>query len=758
MKLAGLTSPSPTQQAAAFLKQQEPDALTPEHRQLVDQAYADFARMIEYLSESDQQRVHEAFHFAERAHAGQYRNSGEPYITHPIAVAGLCSQWHLDAIALMAALMHDAMEDCGVTKQDIEVLFGNDVAELVDGLTKLDKLEFHSREENQAQSFRKMLLAMAKDVRVILIKLADRTHNMRTLSVAPRSKWGRISRETLEIYAPISNRLGLNATYRELQELSFQHLHPWRYQTLSKAVEKVKSRRRGMADRIAIELEKAFAQRQLKVRLLEREQALYKVYLQMTAKGLSFAKVSDIFGIQVLCDSAIDCYTGLGVVHQTYRPVPGYFKDYIASPKPNGYQSLHTALLGPSSVEVEVELRTEMMHVVAETGIAAHWLYQSKGLDRMLADSLNGRWLESMLEIEHSSDEAADFLNDVKVDLHPESVYVFTPKNQIVTLPIGATVVDFAYAIHSNVGDHIAAAQVNGNVVSLRTILKNGDTIEIFTSDEARPHPGWLEFVKTGRARSRIRNQLKHADQEETVGLGQRLLNQAMRVAGYENVPEASELAQTVWQQLAVLNQGRSREEILQEIGLGRMIASELVSQIGQLLQAIGFKPDALVLSKERLMTSGGAPVVLAVGGVDGAPVRYATCCRPVPGDALVGLLISGKGLEVHRQECPVAARRLSKDTSSAMPVEWSDEPIGDFEASISLNLRNSKGALAEATSVIAQSEVNILRIDMLEEGRLETIEIRMTVTVRNQDHLEQLLRNLRRVRAVQRVQRFLPD
>lgn len=759
MKSAGLTSPYPTQQTSVFFQQKGPDTLTPEHRHLVDQAYSDFARMIEYLSESDQQRVHEAFRFAERAHSGQFRNSGEPYITHPISVAALCSQWHLDATALMAALLHDAMEDCGVTKQDIVEFFGSDVAELVDGLTKLDKLEFHSREENQAQSFRKMLLAMAKDVRVILIKLADRTHNMRTLSVAPRSKWGRISRETLEIYAPISNRLGLNATYRELQELSFQHLHPWRYETLSKAVDKVKSRRRGMVDRILVELEKAFAQRQLKVRLMEREQTLYKVYLQMTNKGLSFAKVSDIFGVQVLCENVTDCYTGLGVVHQTYRPVPGYFKDFIASPKPNGYQSLHTALLGPSSVEVEVELRTEMMHVVAETGIAAHWLYQSKGLDRMLADSLNGRWLESMLEIEHSSDEASDFLNDVKVDLHPESVYVFTPKNQIVTLPIGATVIDFAYAIHSNVGDHIAAAQVNGNAVSLRTVLKSGDTIEIFTSDDARPHPGWLEFVKTGRARSRIRNQLKHADQQETVDLGERLLNQAMRVAGYDNEPVTSELAQAVWQQLAVLHQGYSREKILQEIGLGRMIASELVTQIGQLFLAVGLKPDALVLSKERLITTGATtPVVLAVGGVDSAPVRFATCCRPVPGDALVGLLISGKGLEVHRQECPVAARRRSKDTSTSIPVEWADDLAGDFEANISLNLRNSKGALAETTSVIAHSEVNILRIDMLEEGRLETIELRMTVTVRNEEHLEQLLRNLRRVRAVQRAERFLPD
>ncbi|KKW67048.1 guanosine-3',5'-bis(diphosphate) 3'-pyrophosphohydrolase [Lampropedia cohaerens] len=745
-------APAPASPANAAVS-----ALSAEHAALVANAYAGFARTIAYLSEDDQARVERAFAFAQQAHAGQYRNSGEPYITHPIAVAQLCAQWHLDSPALAAALLHDAMEDCGVSKQDIAAQFGQDVADLVDGLTKLDKLEFHSREENQAQSFRKMLLAMAKDVRVILIKLADRTHNMRTLSVAPRSKWRRISRETMDIYVPIANRLGLNATVRELRELSFKHLYPWRYQTLVKAVERVKARRRGMAERVRSELEKAFAQRQIKVRLLEREQELYKVYEQMTRKGLSFAKVSDIFGVQALFENVSDCYTGLGVLHQTYRPLPGHFKDFIANPKPNGYQSLHTALLGPSEVEVEVELRTEMMHVVAETGIAAHWLYQSNGMDRMLADSLNGRWLESMLEIENVSDDASEFLSDVKVDLHPESVYVFTPKNQILTLPIGATVVDFAYAIHSNVGDHIAAAMVNGQPASLRTVLKNGDTIEIITADDATPHPGWLEFVKTGRARSKIRSQLKHANQQETSALGLRLLTQALRVAGYNDLPADSPLADAIWQNLAILHQGKSREQILQDLGHGRLIANELVKQIGQVLQGLGLRPDALVLSKERLMAPAPA-AVLAIGGADSAPVRYAACCGPLPGDAITGILVSGRGLEVHRQNCPVAERRRAKEPASFVPVEWAEEPVGEFDATLILHLRNTKGALAEATVVMAQSEVDIRRIDMVEEGRLEAIEIRMGITVRDLAHMELLLKNLRRARNVLRAQRFMAE
>ncbi|RRD66859.1 bifunctional (p)ppGpp synthetase/guanosine-3',5'-bis(diphosphate) 3'-pyrophosphohydrolase [Comamonadaceae bacterium OH2310_COT-174] len=733
--------------------------MSAEHEALVAQTFAAFASTVEYLSEQDRARVADAFAFAKKAHTGQYRNSGEPYITHPIAVAALCAQWRLDAPALMAALLHDAMEDCGIVKQDIAQAFGADVAELVDGLTKLEKLEFLSREENQAQSFRKMLLAMAKDVRVILIKLADRTHNMRTLSLAPRSKWARIARETLEIYAPIASRLGVNAACRELQELAFAHLYPWRCQTLTKAVEKVQRRRHGMAQKIRAELEAAFAQRGIPVRLLEQQQELYQIYLQMTRKGMSFAKVNDIFGVQVLLEDVSACYAGLGVLHQTYRPVPGHFRDYIANAKPNGYQSLHTTLQGPSGVQVEAQIRTETMHLVAEAGIAAHWLYQSQGLDGLLADQLNGRWLASMLEIENSSADATDFLNDVKVDLHPASVYVFTPKNQVVTLPVGATVVDFAYAIHSRVGDHIAAAQVNGAAVSPHTVLKNGDTVQIITSEQARPQLGWIEFVKTGRARSRIRSYFKHVDQQEGLALGQRLFNRALRVAGYAALPAPeTEQAQAIWRQLGVLYQGKSREQLLLEMAHGRLIAGELVAQIGRFLQDVGLRPDALVMSKERMVAQQVAPVVLAVGGADGAPARYAVCCRPLPGDAIAGQLVSGRGLEVHRLECPVGQRRRDKEPASAMALEWVDEPQAEFDATLLLHLRNTQGALAEAALAVARAGVNILRLEMLEEGRLEILEARMNVAVRNRGHLEQLLKNLRRVRSVQRVERFMAE
>ncbi|SHE32634.1 GTP pyrophosphokinase [Lampropedia hyalina DSM 16112] len=723
---------------------------------LVHQVYQEFLRQVDYLPAADMQRVEEAFVFACNAHEGQRRNSGEPYITHPIAVAAQCAQWRLDAPALMAALMHDAMEDCGITKQDIVQRFGADVAELVDGLTKLEKLQFLTREENQAESFRKMLLAMAKDVRVILIKLADRTHNMRTLDASPRSKWGRISRETLDIYVPIADRLGLNATYRELQELSFRHLFPWRYTTLEKAVAKAKTRRRGLADKIAHEVEQAFNSAHMPVRLLERELSLYKIYQQMQTKRLSFARVNDIFGLRIIFDKVADCYTGIGVLHQLYKPVPGSFKDYIASAKSNGYQSLHTTLLGPSGVDVEAELRTEVMNMVAESGIAAHWLYQAKNLDTLVSNGLNGRWLKSLLEIENETQDSAEFLDNVKVDLFPDSIYVFTPKNHILTLPVGATVVDFAYAIHSNVGDHIASALVNGEASSLRAVLKNNDMVEILTSPEAKPSLAWLEFVKTGRARSKIRSYFKQADSSESRDLGERLLAQALRAAGYGGLPTDPAVLEGIWQDLSGLYQSKTADQLLSDIGMGKLIAREVVEQIANILAQMVFKPDALLLTRERLTslqpTHGTS--VLAVGGRDSAPVRYASCCRPVPGDVVTGVLLRGKGLEIHREHCPLADRLFHKDPASHVEVEWADDTAGDFQADLRVYLRNSKGALADASAVIAQSEVNILRINMFEEEGRETVEVRCLVSVNDAAHIDALLRNLRKSRVVLRAER----
>ena len=439
-------------------------------------SFAALTEKLDYLNKADVESIRLAYRFADESHLGQLRQNGEPYITHPIAVAAQCATWKLDAQALMAALLHDAIEDCGVTKAELIERFGSPVAELVDGLTKLEKLQFDTREENQAESFRKMLLAMARDVRVILIKLADRSHNMRTLSDMPRDKWHRISSETLDIYAPIAHRLGLNQTYRELQDLAFRHLQPWRYDVLSKAVAKARNRRRDLIDAVQVAVESTFAGFKMSAQILGREKTLYSIYRKMDEKHLSFAQVTDIYGFRVVVPNALDCYTALGLMHQLYKPVPGRFKDYIAIPKLNGYQSLHSTLVGPAGVNVEFQIRTQAMDVVAESGVAAHWLYKSNEQEAPVADRMGSKWLQSLLDIHDETRDAAEFWDHVKIDLFPDAVYVFTPKNKIMSMPRGATMVDFAYAIHSSVGDHTIGAKVNGNQVPLRTELKNGDT------------------------------------------------------------------------------------------------------------------------------------------------------------------------------------------------------------------------------------------------------------------------------------------
>jgi GTP pyrophosphokinase len=434
-------------------------------------SFAALTARLDYLEPAEVDQVRKAYRFADEAHLGQIRASGEPYITHPIAVAAQCAEWKLDVQALMAALLHDAIEDCGVTKPELIERFGAPVAELVDGLTKLDKLQFNTREENQAESFRKMLLAMARDVRVILVKLADRSHNMRTLEDVPREKWARISSETLDIYAPIAHRLGLNATYRELQELAFRHLKPWRYAVLSKAVSKARNRRRDLIQKVQRDVEGVFETAGMKARIAGREKTLYSVYRKMDEKHLSFAQVTDIYGFRIIVPTVTDCYTAMGLLHQQYKPVPGRFKDHIAIPKINGYQSLHTTLVGPSGVNVEFQLRTEAMHLVAESGVAAHWLYKATAPQEDSHERLGTKWLQSLLDIQNETRDAAEFWDHVKIDLFPDAVYVFTPKSQILALPRGATVVDFAYAIHSDVGDRTAAARINGAQVPLRTEL-----------------------------------------------------------------------------------------------------------------------------------------------------------------------------------------------------------------------------------------------------------------------------------------------
>jgi GTP pyrophosphokinase len=724
-------------------------------------AAASFAALtanLDYLDAQGVEQVRQAYRFADEAHLGQLRSSGEPYITHPIAVATQCAAWKLDAQALMAALLHDAMEDCGVTKPELIERFGAPVAELVDGLTKLDKLQFNTREENQAESFRKMLLAMARDVRVILIKLADRSHNMRTMGDMPRSKWGRISKETLDIYAPIAHRLGLNVTYRELQELAFQHLMPWRHGVLAKAVAKARSRRRDLVQKVQQEVETAFANADMKVRIAGREKTLYSIYRKMDDKHLSFAQVNDIYGFRVIVASVTDCYTALGVLHQLYKPVPGRFKDHIAIAKANGYQSLHTTLVGPSNINIEFQMRTDAMHVVAESGVAAHWLYKANHPDSATTDRMGTQWLQSLLDIQQETRDASEFWDHVKVDLFPDAVYVFTPKGQIMALPRGATVVDFAYAIHSNVGDRTVAARVNGEQVPLRTEIHNGDVIEVITAPVSAPNPAWLGFVRTGRARSKIRHHLKSQALSASEELGEKLLTQAVRAEGIEALPDHGAEGQPVWDKLLRFSGNRTRAELMADIGLGKRIASIVAKRLKVLVTEGGAKADPLLMTRERYtahesVSQGG----VVIDGSENASVQFARCCRPVPGDEIVGYLGRGEGLVVHTSDCATAKRLQYKDSERFIAVAWSDEPVRTFETGIVVTVNNGKGVLARAAATLAASEVDITHMDMGQEEAQDASDLRFVVAVRDRAHLEQAMRNLKRMPGVLRAVRARP-
>ena len=734
-----------------------PDATVPSPA--ANAAAASFAALtsaMDYLDAQDVDQVRRAYRFADEAHLGQLRANGEPYITHPIAVAAQCAQWKLDAQALMAALLHDAIEDCGVTKPELIERFGAPVAELVDGLTKLDRLQFDTREESQAESFRKMLLAMARDVRVILIKLADRTHNMRTLEDVPRSKWARIAGETLEIYAPIAHRLGLNQTYRELQELAFRHLRPWRHAVLGKAVQRSRSRQRDLIQKVQREVESAFEQAGLKVRISGREKTLYSIYRKMDEKHLSFAQVTDIYGFRVIVPEVIDCYTAIGMLHQLYKPVPGKFKDHIAIPKLNGYQSLHTTLVGPSGINVEFQMRTEAMHLVAESGVAAHWLYKASAPDAPHADRLGTQWLQSLLDIQRETRDAAEFWDHVKIDLFPDAVYVFTPRSQIMAMPRGATVVDFAYAIHSDVGDHAVAARINGEQVPLRTELKNGDVVEVVTAPVSAPNPAWLAFVRTGRARSKIRHHLKTLAQSESQDLGLKMLAQALRAEGIERMPEDDEAHHALWERVLRFTGNRSRGELLTDVGLGRRVASIVAKRIANLMAERGEKPDALLMTRERFTAhenvSQGA---ITVDGSENASVQYASCCRPLPGDVIVGYLGRGEGLVVHTAGCAVARRLQHKDSERFIAVEWSDEPARTFEAGVVVTVSNGKGVLARVAQAFASAEADIVHVDMGEEAAQEATDLRFVVALRDTQHLEAVLRTLKRTPSVLRASRI---
>ena len=722
-------------------------------------SFAALLDKLDYLPPDEVTQVRNAYKFADQAHLGVTRKSGEPYITHPIAVAALCAEWQLDANTLMAALLHDTMEDCGVTKIQITEDFNASVAHLVDGVTKLDKLQFSSRQENQAESFRKMLLAMANDVRVILIKLADRLHNMRTLSEMRREAQARIATETLEIYAPIANRLGLNRSYRELEDLAFRYLHPWRHAVLEKALHNARKRRRHLVNDVQREVEAAFAAAGLHARIKAREKTIFSIYRKMDEKRNSFAQLNDIYGFRVVVGANLDCYVSLGILHQLYRPVPQRLKDFIAIPKNNGYQSLHTTLIGPAGIHIEFQIRTEAMHQVAELGVAAHWMYKTKAEQAASNAAQKDRpanWLTNLLDIHKETLDSREFFDHVRVNLFPEDVFVFTPKNRIMSLPRGATVIDFAYAIHSDVGDQAIACRINNEEVPLRTELQSGDVVEVITAPDSRPNPAWLSFVRTARARSRIRSHLKHLSDTEALRLGERLLLQAYRAEGMQRFPPRDAEHEPVWDKLLRFAGSKSLEDLYAEIGQGKRITSLLAKQLAALMAEKGEKRDAILQSQEHFSQEGSDfGHVITLDGSEKASVKYAPCCHPIPGDAIVGYLGRGEGLVVHTADCAVGKTLRDKDAERFIEVEWAEQMSRPFAVAVTITIHNRMGAIAAVTSAIAASRADIGYISTSDDTMdHDSLDLRLILQVNDRQHLANVLRAVRRVTATIRAQR----
>jgi GTP diphosphokinase / guanosine-3',5'-bis(diphosphate) 3'-diphosphatase len=696
-----------------------------------------------YLSTKEIATIREAYRFSDQAHLGQLRSSGSPYITHPISVAEICAGWKLDAQAIQAALLHDVIEDQGIAKQDLLEQFGDDVAELVDGLSKLDRLEFATKAQQQAESFRKMLLAMARDIRVILIKLADRLHNMRTLDAVAPDKRRRVAQETLDIYAPIAYRLGLNALYRELQDLCFEAIFPNRYRVLEKAVLAARGNRREVLGKIDEQVRAALPAAGIESEVLSREKTLYGIYHKMVEQKKSFTNVLDIYGFRVIVRTLAECYMALGIVHQLYRPVPGKFKDYIAIPKVNGYQSLHTTLVGPFGTPIEFQFRTTDMHQVAEEGVAAHWLYKVDTASLQDIQSRTSQSLQSLLDIQSQNGDSSEFLEHVKVDLFPDAVYVFTPKGKIVSLPRGATPIDFAYIIHTDVGNHAVACKVNGDNVALRTELSSGDTVSITTSSSARPNAQWLNYARTGRARSEIRHFLRNSEYDESAAFGERQLTQALEEINL-TMPPADD---PVWEKLARGSGAKSRGEILADIGLGKRLAAVVARR---------FAPDhpliATTAAADEEMTA-ARTMPIQIRGHEGQAVQLAPCCGPLPGDVIVAGVRIGHGLVVHTAECPVALRARMREPERWVDVVWDQETAKHFSARIEIMAQNERGILSRIAAEVAQADSNIINATMHEDA-VDTVMFNLTVQVDSRKHLAQVFRSIRHVPQVQKIVR----
>jgi len=702
-----------------------------------------------YLPREQVSEVYRAYLFGAEAHQGQERQSGEPYIYHPIAVARILAGMRMDYKGLMAAILHDVIEDTPTAKEQIADIFGDDVAELVDGVSKLTQIDFPSRAEAQAASFRKMMLAMTRDIRVILIKLADRLHNMRTLDAMMPAKRRRISRETLEIYAPIANRLGINRIRLDLEDLGFRHHWPWRHAVLTRTVKEKLQGQREMVASVEDALRARLTEVGIEAEVFGREKHLYSIYRKMSAKRRSFDDMVDVFGFRVIVDRVDTCYRVLGQVHNLYKPVPGRFKDYIAIPKSNGYQSLHTGLIGPLGVPIEIQIRTADMNRLAESGIAAHWMYKTQG-EGSGPQAAAKDWLQGLLEVQRDSGDSQEFLEHVKVDLFPDEVYVFTPKGRILVLPMGATVVDFAYAIHSDVGNTCVASRIDRRLASLRAPLRSGQTVEIITAPGAKPNAAWLNFVFTGKARASIRSYLKNLQNREAVVLGQRMLAAELAAFGLtlEQVGEPRILAHAIETGLD------DSAKLFAEIGLGNRMPMLIARRLAGPAEPVPggeFAPN-LGVSEE----SGGIHRTarrLAIRGTEGMVVHFARCCRPIPGDPITGLFSAGKGIVVHRNECRNLGDFHSK-RDKWLEVEWAEDPQAEFQTEIRVDVGNHRGALATIASAIAEQGSNIENVNSREkDGMTTTLDFLINVTGRK--HLAGIMRRLRQIPAVTRILRL---
>ncbi|MCC6775864.1 MAG: RelA/SpoT family protein [Hyphomicrobiales bacterium] len=667
----------------------------------------------DYLPPDQVERIRAAADFGSQAHRGQKRLSGEAFIAHPVAVAEILADLRLDADTLIGAILHDVIEDTPISKSDLLERFGSDVAEIVDGVTKLDQIRFKNRQEAQAESFRKMLLAMVRDLRVILVKLADRTHNMRTIEAVAPSKRRQIARETLDIYAPVAERLGLYRIKLELEDLGFRTLYPQRYRVIERALRRARGNQKEFLGKIRAQLEGALAKAGLQARVEAREKHLYSIYKKMLKKRAQLSEIVDVYGLRIIVDSGDTCYRALGVVHGVYRPMPGRFKDYVAIPRVNGYQSLHTTLFGPNGVPIEVQIRTEDMHRVAESGIAAHWKYKEHAGEGSVQQERAREWLTRLVEMQ-AGGSSEEFIESVKVDLYPDKVYVFTPKGEIMRLPRGATVIDYAYAVHTDIGDRCVAAKVDRRLTPLRTVLRNGQTVQIITAKGARPNPAWVNFVVTAKARSAIRHYLKNLRRSEAVELGKRLLQQALaefNVAG--------------------------TEELYEKIGLGERLAPLVARRL---------------IPAEGSTGPEGAPAPLAVAGTEGLLVTYARCCYPIPDDPILAYLSAGRGIVIHRETC-ANVEDYRKHPENWLPVAWQPNPKRQFLSEIRVEVMNRVGMLAGLSAAIAGTQTNISLVT-IEQRDPDVSVVVFVLEVRDRRHLAQVMRTVRRMPDVLRVVR----